>query len=82
MTAICSDHISNQTFIASFADGVVKIFDRRLEDEDAIVRTYVDHASWVQNVRWHPRYGGRFMSARCVANHYSVCSNAHVSSQH
>ncbi|EAU92443.2 mip1 [Coprinopsis cinerea okayama7 len=63
VTAICSDHVSNQTFIASFADGVVKIFDRRLEDEDAIVRTYVDHTSWVQNVRWHPRLGGRFLSA-------------------
>ncbi|TEB32325.1 hypothetical protein FA13DRAFT_1662659 [Coprinellus micaceus] len=63
VTAICSDHISNQTFIASFADGTVKVFDRRLEEEDAIVRSYSEHGNSVQNVRWHPRYGSRFLSA-------------------
>ncbi|RXW18505.1 hypothetical protein EST38_g7341 [Candolleomyces aberdarensis] len=63
VTSICSDHNSNQTFIATFADGVVKIFDRRLEEEDAIVRTYSEHTSCVQNARWHPRYGAKFLSA-------------------
>ncbi|KAJ2921274.1 hypothetical protein H1R20_g15822, partial [Candolleomyces eurysporus] len=63
VTSICSDHQSNQTFIATFADGVVKIFDRRLEEEDAIVRTYSEHTSCVQNARWHPRYGAKFLSA-------------------
>ncbi|TFK42159.1 hypothetical protein BDQ12DRAFT_677728 [Crucibulum laeve] len=63
VTAIVSDLGSSQTFIASFADGVVKLFDRRLDEEDAIVRTYSEHTSWVQNVRWHPSYGGQFFSA-------------------
>ncbi|KAF8167286.1 hypothetical protein B0H34DRAFT_792028 [Crassisporium funariophilum] len=63
VTAIVSDSGASQTFIASFADGVVKVFDRRLEEEDAVVRTYSDHASWVQNVRWHPKLGGQFLSA-------------------
>ncbi|KAG5654155.1 hypothetical protein H0H81_006867 [Sphagnurus paluster] len=63
VTAIVSDNISAQTFIASFADGVVRVFDRRLEDEDAIVRTYSEHTSWVQNVRWHPTVGGQLLSA-------------------
>jgi regulator-associated protein of mTOR len=64
VTAICSDHISNRTFIASFADGTVKVFDRRLEEKDAIVRSYSEHGNSVQNVRWHPRYRSRFLSAR------------------
>ena len=64
MTAIASDGGSSQKFIASFADGVVKVFDRRMEEEDAVVRKYSDHAAWVQNVRWHPKLSGQFLSAR------------------
>lgn len=64
MTAIVSDIGSSQNFIASFADGVVKVFDRRLEEEDAVVRSYSDHAAWIQNVRWHPKFSGQFLSAR------------------
>ena len=64
MTAIVSEGGSSHHFIASFADGVVKVFDRRLEEEDAIVRTYSDHTAWVQNARWHPKIGGQFLSAR------------------
>ncbi|KAH7920933.1 hypothetical protein BV22DRAFT_765532 [Leucogyrophana mollusca] len=63
VTAIASDHGSSSTFIAGFADGVVKVFDRRLEEEDAVVRSYHEHHSWVQNVRYHPRLGGQFLSA-------------------
>ncbi|KAG6857290.1 hypothetical protein H0H87_006483 [Tephrocybe sp. NHM501043] len=63
VTAIVSDSLSDQTFIASFADGVVKVFDRRLDEDDAIVRTYSEHTSWVQNVRWHPTARGQLLSA-------------------
>jgi len=62
VTSIVSEHGSS-TFLASFADGVVKLFDRRMEEEDAVVRFYSEHSSWVQNVRWHPLYGGQFLSA-------------------
>lgn len=62
VTAIVSDHTSVSTFLAAFADGVIKMFDRRLEEEDAIVRTYQSHPSWVQNVKYHPRYSGQFLS--------------------
>jgi len=55
---------SSQTFVASFGDGGVKVFDRRLDDEDAVVRVYSEHTSWVQNVRWHPKTSGQIMSAR------------------
>ncbi|KAG6812628.1 hypothetical protein H0H92_001711 [Tricholoma furcatifolium] len=63
VTSIVSDSQSEQTFLAGFGDGVVKLFDRRLEDEDAIVRTYSEHATWVQNVRWHPTARGQLLSA-------------------
>lgn len=64
VTAIASDQGSSTMFVASFADGTVKVFDRRLDEEDAIVRSYGEHQSWVQNVRWHPHLGGQFLSAR------------------
>lgn len=57
---------ATQSFVAGFGDGGVKVFDRRLDDEDAVVRSYSEHTSWVQNVRWHPRANGQIMSARFV----------------
>ncbi|KAF8131557.1 hypothetical protein EV363DRAFT_1398647 [Boletus edulis] len=63
VTSITSDNGSSSTFIAGFADGVVKMFDRRLEEEDAVVRSYHEHHSWVQNVKYHPRVRGQFLSA-------------------
>ncbi|KAG1848524.1 hypothetical protein DFJ58DRAFT_796171 [Suillus subalutaceus] len=63
VTSITSDQGSSSTFIVGFADGLVKVFDRRLEEEDAIVRSYHDHHSWVQNVKYHPRISGQFLSA-------------------
>jgi regulator-associated protein of mTOR len=70
VTALVSDHAAAQTFIASFADGKIKVFDRRLEDEDAIVRIYSEHTSWVQNVRWHPTLSGQLLSARYDSGKY------------
>jgi regulator-associated protein of mTOR len=64
VTAIVSDEGSSQNFIASFADGEIKVFDRRMEEENVAVRSYSDHTSWVQNVRWHPKLSGQFLSAR------------------
>jgi regulatory associated protein of mTOR len=66
VTALASEHGSSSTFVASFADGEVKVFDRRLEEEDAVVRAYREHGSWVVNVRWHPTAPGQFLSARWV----------------
>ncbi len=64
VTALVSDTGSSSTFLASFADGTVKIFDRRLEEDDAVVRSYHQHTSWVQNVKWHPIQAGQFLSGR------------------
>lgn len=64
VTSMMSDYGSSSTFVAGFADGNVKVFDRRLEEEDAVVRTYTEHGSWVQNVRWHPTPPNQIISAR------------------
>lgn len=42
----------------------MKIFDRRLEEEDAVVSTFSGHQSWVQNIRYHPTREGQYISAR------------------
>ncbi|KZP15647.1 hypothetical protein FIBSPDRAFT_895647 [Athelia psychrophila] len=63
VTSMMSEYGSSSTFVAGFADGNVKVFDRRLEEEDAVVRTYTDHGSWVQNVRWHPTPPSQIISA-------------------
>ncbi|KAI0673943.1 hypothetical protein C8Q78DRAFT_662134 [Trametes maxima] len=62
ITALASDSGSSSMFLASFADGAIKIFDRRLEEDDAVVRSYHQHTSWVQNVKWHPTLDGQFLS--------------------
>ncbi len=58
-----SEEGTSALFLASFADGMVKLFDRRLEEDDAIVRTYASHTSWVQNTKWHPTSNGQFFTA-------------------
>ncbi|KAL4247407.1 WD repeat RAPTOR family protein [Abortiporus biennis] len=63
VTCMASDEGSSSTFIASFADGVVRFFDRRLEEEHAVVRTFAAHNAWVQKVAWHPNMNLQFMSA-------------------
>ncbi|KAL6307817.1 hypothetical protein BKA93DRAFT_767971 [Sparassis latifolia] len=62
VTALVCDVGSSHTFLASFADGTVKVYDRRLEEEDAVVRSYNEHTSWVQNIKWHPSFSGQFLS--------------------
>lgn len=68
VTSISSDHQSSSVFVAGFGDGVVKLFDRRLEEEDSVVRTYREHAVWVQSARWQKGAGKGLLSARLVAN--------------
>jgi len=63
VTSIASDPTSSPTFLAGFADGTVNLFDRRLPEEDAIVRSYCEHLSWIENARWHPTLSGKFLSA-------------------
>ncbi|KAI0033846.1 hypothetical protein K488DRAFT_77642 [Vararia minispora EC-137] len=63
VTTISSENGPSSTVIAGFADGIVKVFDRRLDEDDSVVRAYNEHYGWVQNVRWHPHLPGQFLSA-------------------
>ncbi|THH18632.1 hypothetical protein EW146_g2399 [Bondarzewia mesenterica] len=64
VTAMMSDGGPSSIFLASFADGIIKVFDRRYDEENAVVRSYNEHNAWVQNLRWHPSLGGQqFLSA-------------------
>jgi regulator-associated protein of mTOR len=67
VTAIASERGPSSVLLASFADGIIKVFDRRLEEEDAVVRSFNEHTNWVQNVRWQPHFGNQFLSARFVS---------------
>lgn len=64
---LISDDTSPSIFSAGFADGVIKVFDRRLEEENAIIRAYNHNTSWVQNVKWHPTLPSQFLSSRFVS---------------
>jgi len=49
-------------FLGGFADGTLKVWDRRLP---AIVRTYQGkHQSWIQNVHWQTGSSRELVSAR------------------
>ncbi|KZV72684.1 hypothetical protein PENSPDRAFT_750813 [Peniophora sp. CONT] len=63
VTTLASESGPSATVLAGFADGAVKVFDRRMDEDDAVVRAYNDHYGWVQNVRWHPHLPGQFLSA-------------------
>lgn len=60
--------LNSLSLLASgFGDGMVKIFDKRLEEDEAVVHLCGGHASWVQNVCWSPTHGKQFLSARFVS---------------
>lgn len=42
-----ADFASSPLIVAGFADGTVKVFDRRLRDTDSVVKIHREHASWV-----------------------------------
>ncbi|KAF8509765.1 raptor N-terminal caspase like domain-containing protein [Hysterangium stoloniferum] len=51
LTTLTADFAITPIVVAGFADGVVKAFDRRIRDTDAVVRAYRVHSSWVVGAR-------------------------------
>lgn len=58
LTAIAADEPDGNVFVAGFGDGVVRLFDKRLEDASQVVlRTWRKHHTWIQSV--HLQRGGQ-----------------------
>jgi regulator-associated protein of mTOR len=56
VTSLTSDQVAGQIFVAGFGDGVVRVFDQRLNPRTAMVRIWREHQQWVTNV--HMQRGG------------------------
>lgn len=49
---------------ATFADGVIKMMDRRMDDEEGIVMARKEQHTWIQSGRWQRSSRRDFMTAR------------------
>lgn len=57
LTAISADEPDGNVFVAGFGDGVVRLFDKRMEDgSNVVLRTWRKHHTWIQSV--HLQRGG------------------------
>ncbi len=56
VTSLTSDQVAGQIFIAGFGDGVVRVFDQRLNPRTAMVKIWREHRQWITNV--HMQRGG------------------------
>ncbi|KAJ9661908.1 Target of rapamycin complex 1 subunit kog1 [Neophaeococcomyces mojaviensis] len=56
VTSLTSDQLAGQIFVAGFGDGVVRVFDQRLNPRTAMVKVWREHRQWITNV--HMQRGG------------------------
>lgn len=56
VTSLTSDQLAGQIFTAGFGDGVVRVFDQRLNPRTSMVKAWREHRQWVTNV--HMQRGG------------------------
>lgn len=56
VTSLTSDQVAGQIFIAGFGDGVVRVFDQRLNPRTAMVKIWREHRQWITNI--HMQRGG------------------------
>ncbi|ORX40214.1 raptor N-terminal caspase like domain-domain-containing protein [Kockovaella imperatae] len=57
LTAIASDEPDGNVYVTGFGDGVVRLFDKRMERADQVViHTWRKHHTWIQSV--HVQRGG------------------------
>lgn len=51
VTSLTSDQVAGNVVVAGFGDGAIRVYDRRLDYRDTMVRCWKTHSSWVANVR-------------------------------
>ena len=56
VTSLTSDKVAGHVFIAGFGDGVVRVFDQRLNPRTAMVKLWREHRQWITNI--HMQRGG------------------------
>ncbi|KAK9236882.1 raptor N-terminal caspase like domain-containing protein [Lipomyces kononenkoae] len=56
ITSLTSDQVAGHIFIAGFGDGALRVYDRRIDPREAMVKVWKYHKSWVLNV--HMQRGG------------------------
>ncbi|KAK5269146.1 Target of rapamycin complex 1 subunit kog1 [Exophiala xenobiotica] len=56
VTSLTSDQVAGQIFIAGFGDGVVRVFDQRLNPRTSMVKIWREHRQWITNI--HMQRGG------------------------
>lgn len=56
MTTLTCDQVAGNILVAGFGDGTVKVYDRRIQPRDNMVRNYKGHRAWIVNV--HMQRGG------------------------
>ncbi|EPS36808.1 hypothetical protein H072_9652 [Dactylellina haptotyla CBS 200.50] len=56
ITSLTSDQVAGNIFVAGFGDGAVRVYDRRLDPRDAMVRAWKEHKAWITKV--HMQRGG------------------------
>lgn len=56
ITSLTSDQVAGHVFIAGFGDGALRVYDRRIDPREAMVKVWKYHKSWVLNV--HMQRGG------------------------
>lgn len=56
VTSLTSDKVAGHIFVAGFGDGVVRVFDQRLNPRTAMVKLWREHRQWITNI--HMQRGG------------------------
>lgn len=65
ITSLTSDQVANQIFAAGFGDGAVRIYDKRMDARDSMIKLWKDHKAWVTDVHMQ-RGGNRELVSSCV----------------
>ncbi|CAN6650481.1 target of rapamycin complex 1 subunit Kog1p [Trichomonascus vanleenenianus] len=51
VTSLTSDQVAGHVVVAGFGDGAIRVYDRRMNPRESLVRTWRKHDSWVVNVQ-------------------------------